>query len=105
MRIIRNLRLPQKPKERRKTITSIIGDCIVHSNLKLIMTIRGKSISALSEETGIDEFTIKKARSSRLILSCELGSLDKIASALEVKLEYLFALLDINGEDKCLKVK
>ena len=70
---------------------------IIRSNVKLLMKIRGKRIVDLVEEIGIDEFTIKKSRSSEFIESCRLESLYKIAKALSVDFEDLFEII-ANGE-------
>lgn len=77
----------------------------MHSNIRLLMTIRGKTIAKLSEESQVDELTIKRARTSKLIASCKLGPLYRIAKALDVRLEDLFGFIDSNGEDQCLKAK
>lgn len=73
-----------KITRRKETIKlPILENCIFHSNLKLLMTIKNKSIATLAEEADVDEFTVKKARTSRLMRTCRLESLDKIAEVLK----------------------
>ena len=82
------------------------GDgALMHSNIRLLMTICGKTIAKLSEESQVDELTIKRARTSKLIASCKLEPLYRIAKALNVRLEDLFGFIDSDGEDRCLRAK
>ena len=48
------------------------------------------TIRALAEQTGVSSATIQKARDSR-IEQCRVGSLKKIADALGVNIQDLFA--------------
>lgn len=66
---------------------------MVHSNVPLLMMLKGIKSSEMVERTGIDRDTIRKARSSR-IESCRLESLLKIATVLDVKVDYLFAVIE-----------
>ena len=59
-----------------------------------------KNIADLSEESGVSDFTIKKARSDKHITSCRIDSLCKIADALKVNFEDLFVLLNCDSEEK-----
>jgi DNA-binding Xre family transcriptional regulator len=60
------------------------------SNLVQLMEQRGMTIRALAEQTGVSSATIQKARDSR-IEQCRVGSLKKIADALGVNIQDLFA--------------
>ena len=60
------------------------------SNLVQLMEQRNMTIRALAEQTGVSSATIQKARDSR-IEQCRVGSLKKIADALGVGIQDLFA--------------
>lgn len=62
----------------------------MQSNLVHLMERRGLTIRALAEQTGVSSATIQKARDSR-IEQCRVGSLKKIADALGVNIQDLFA--------------
>lgn len=74
------------------------GDYVIHSNLKLLMTLQNKKNIELAEEAKVDEYTIKKAKADKTIESCRLESLDKIATALNVKLDNLFDIIKLEDE-------
>ena len=99
---IKSLRISKKQKLTKK---SPLEDIIVCNNLKLIMNLRRKTLSGLAEESGLDIFTIKRARKSKLMRKCKLKTLVKIASALDVKIDHLFTLVNSEGEERCLKAK
>ena len=60
------------------------------SHLVQLMEQRNMTIRALAEQTGVSSATIQKARDSR-IEQCRVGSLKKIADALGVNIQDLFA--------------
>ncbi len=45
----------------------------------------------------MDELTIKKLRSDKLIGSCRLESLHKMDAVLDVRLDNLFSIIEIEG--------
>lgn len=90
--ILRRVRLLKLTKKRKIPSST---KKIVHSNVKLLMELKQKSISALAEEAGVDEDTIKKARAHKTIEMCRLESLQKIATALGVKLKNLFDRMNL----------
>jgi DNA-binding Xre family transcriptional regulator len=73
-------------------------ETMIHSNVKLLMRLRGMKTFELAEKAGIDEFTLKKARKNETIESCRLDSLYRIAVALDVCLDDLFEIIDIGTE-------
>lgn len=70
---------------------------IIHSNVPLLMELRKIKVPGMIEKTGMDELTIKKLRSDKLIGSCRLESLHKIATILGVRLDNLFSIIEIEG--------
>jgi DNA-binding Xre family transcriptional regulator len=78
-------------------------DLTIRSNVKLIMKLRHRKVLELATATALDEFTLKKARADETIGSCRLGSLYKIAVALNVDLEDLFEIVGFTRE--CSKAK
>lgn len=65
---------------------------MVHSNVPLLMMLKGIKSPEMMEKTGVDRDTIRKARSAR-IESCRLESLLKIANVLDVRVDHLFAII------------
>lgn len=57
--------------------------------VKEIMEAKGKTIAALSQDTGLAMETIKRARDAR-VGQCRLSTLEAIAKALGVKVTDLF---------------
>lgn len=72
---------------------------MIHSNVPLLMKVFRKKIVDLIDETGVDKFTIQKARSDKRIASCRLESLCKIAAALNVELEDLYEEIQVLKEE------
>lgn len=65
------------------------GDFMIASNVKQIMEKKKKTICGLANELQISDRTIKRARGP-LISQCQLGTLEKIANALGVRLHDLY---------------
>lgn len=65
------------------------GDKMITSNLKYIMRERKITISRLIELSGVSNHTIVRARRTS-ISECTLGTLEKIADALNCKVKDLF---------------
>ena len=61
------------------------------SNVREIMTKKGKTVRDLVKETGMSSRTIQRAVSDETIHKCELGTLGRIAEALGVKTKHLYA--------------
>ena len=70
---------------------------VIHSNVPLLMELRKMKVPEMIEKTEMDELTIKKLRSDKLIGSCRLESLYKMAAVLDVRLDNLFSIIEIEG--------
>lgn len=70
----------------------------IHSNVPLIMKLRQVGIAEMIEKTGMDRLTIRKSRKGKLMGSCRLASLYKIAQVLDVELDWLFCIIE-NEDD------
>ncbi|MBR1733940.1 MAG: helix-turn-helix transcriptional regulator [Alphaproteobacteria bacterium] len=68
---------------------------MIHSNVKVLMKAKKINTATLSAEISLDESIIKKSRSGNSIESCTIGSLNKIAKALDVEIDDLFDVLEI----------
>lgn len=60
------------------------------SNISEIMNKKGKTIRGISEEAGIALGTVHRATQDDTIGGCQLNTLGRIASALEVPVKDLF---------------
>jgi DNA-binding Xre family transcriptional regulator len=63
---------------------------MITSNLKCVMEREGVSINRLAEMTGVSSHTIHRIRSSALIKTSTLSTLEKIAKALNCSPKQLF---------------
>ena len=70
---------------------------VIHSNVPLLMELRKIKVPEMIEKTEMDELTIKKLRSDKLIGTCRLESLYKTAAVLDVRLDNLFSIIEIEG--------
>ena len=68
------------------------------SNVREMMTNKGKTVRDLVKETGMSSRTIQRAVSDETIHKCELGTLGKIADALGVKTKRLYEEGEGEGE-------
>ena len=70
------------------------------SNVRELMTKKGKTVRDLVKETGMSSRTIQRAVSDETIHKCELGTLSKIGGALGVKTKRLYE--EMNDEERGL---
>jgi DNA-binding Xre family transcriptional regulator len=63
---------------------------MITSNLKYVMRRKNITINKLIEMSGVSNHTIVRARRTSSINECTLGTLEKIADALDCKVKDLF---------------
>ena len=67
--------------------------------MPLLMKIRKITNPEIIEKTEIGEDTVRKSQSDRLIGSCRLESLYKIATVMNVAIDDLFCIIKIEESD------